>query len=77
MAEAVKRLIITSEVPAEQRRADRVVQLLTGASRRRTQGLFDQQCVRLNNAACAEPWRWLADADVVEVRTTIPSGTRR
>jgi 23S rRNA pseudouridine1911/1915/1917 synthase len=68
MAETVKRLIITSEVPAEQRRADRVVQLLTGASRRRTQGLFDQQCVRLNNGVCSEPWRWLADADVVEVR---------
>jgi 23S rRNA pseudouridine1911/1915/1917 synthase len=68
MAETVKRLIITSEVPAEQRRADRVVQSLTGASRRRTQGLFDQQCVRRNGAVCVEPWRWLDDADVIEVR---------
>ncbi len=68
MADTVKRLIVTSEVPAGQRRADRVVQMLTGASRRRTQGLFDQQCVRLNNAVCAEPWRWLEDADVLEVR---------
>lgn len=68
MAETVKRLIITSEVPAEQRRADRVVQFLTGASRRQTQGLFDQQCVRRNGGVCTEPWRWLDDADVLEVR---------
>lgn len=58
---------ITELVPADQRRLDRVVQRLTGASRRRTQGLFDHHCVELNGAPCHEPWKWLVDGDVVDV----------
>lgn len=58
---------ITDLVPPDQRRLDRVVQRLTGASRRRTQGLFDQHCVELNGALCHEPWKWLVEGDEVVV----------
>ncbi|MFO0870062.1 MAG: RluA family pseudouridine synthase [Pirellulales bacterium] len=58
---------ITSDVVPTDRRADRIVQALTGASRRQTQGLFDQGCVRLNGVPCHEPWRWLDVGDRLDV----------
>lgn len=58
---------ITADIPPELRRVDRVVQTLTDSSRRRTQGLFDNDCVQLNGAVCHEPWRWLSEGDFVEV----------
>lgn len=63
-----KTFAITRDVPSEQRRADRVAQHLTGASRRQTQGLFDHDCVLVNGEICHEPWRWLKDGDSVDIR---------
>lgn len=62
-----KSLTVTTDTPLEQRRADRMVQALTGSSRRRTQGLFDAGCVELNGKPCAEPWLHLNLGDEMAV----------
>jgi 23S rRNA pseudouridine1911/1915/1917 synthase len=67
MTEQILRLTVNDELPEEQRRADRIVQRLTGASRRQTQGLFDNHRVRLNGEVCHEPWRWLTTGATIEV----------
>lgn len=54
--------------PPELRRVDRVVQSLTGASRRQVAGLVDYGCVKLNGQPCASPSARLAVGDRVEVR---------
>lgn len=60
-------LVLTTETPAELWRADRAVQSLTQASRRRTQGLFDHACVQLNGQLCRQPWQPLQPGDRIEV----------
>lgn len=62
-----RHLTIDAQTPTELWRADRAVQHLTGASRRQTNGLFDQACVTLNGQPCAEPWKHLAAGDTVQV----------
>lgn len=67
MTERLLELTVNNDVPSEQRRADRIVQRLTGASRRQTQGMFDNDRVQLNGEVCHEPWRWLTDGERIEV----------
>lgn len=59
--------VVTSDTPLAQRRVDRMVQALTGSSRRQTQGLFDVDCVHCNGQVCHEPWRHLEVGDEVAV----------
>lgn len=54
--------------PAELRRVDRVVQSLTGASRRQVVGLLHGGCVKLNGQPCDAPSARLMEGDRVEVR---------
>lgn len=67
MPTTTHQLIVTAELPAELRRADRAIQSLTQASRRRTQALFDHACVQLNGQPCHEPWRPLVAGDAITV----------
>ena len=67
MALTTKSLQVTTDTPAEMRKADRAVQSLVGASRRDTLGLFHQRCVRLNGRPCQAPWQRLAVGDTIEI----------
>jgi 23S rRNA pseudouridine1911/1915/1917 synthase len=49
-------------------RIDRIVQELTGRSRGGVRGLFDHDCVRLNDEVCTEPGTSLKNGDSVTVR---------
>jgi 23S rRNA pseudouridine1911/1915/1917 synthase len=49
-------------------RIDRVVQELTSRSRASVRGLFDHDCVRLNDEVCTEPGTLLNEGDRVIVR---------
>jgi len=60
-------LTIDAETPIELWRADRAVQHLTHASRRQTNGLFDEGCVSLNGQPCTEPWKHLVLGDCIQV----------
>jgi 23S rRNA pseudouridine1911/1915/1917 synthase len=64
----IRSTTISDDVPAENRKADRAVQSLTGTSRRETVGLFDHHCVWLNGTPCSAPWQRLAVGDTIEVR---------
>lgn len=52
----------------EMRRVDRVVQSLSGVSRRQVVGLLDRGCVTLNGKPCKSPSLKLAVGDKVELR---------
>ena len=54
--------------PPELAKIDRVVQKLTGASRRQVVGILERGCVKLNGAACNAPTVRLKPGDKVEVR---------
>jgi hypothetical protein len=67
-----KSLTVDEQLPAEQRRIDKIARALTGLSVRQGQGLFDAGGVQLNGAVCREPWKWLAPGDRVDVG--LPAG---
>src|SRR5688500_6839653 len=58
---------IDETTPEPQRRIDKIVRALTQLSVRQTQGLFSAGGVQLNGQRCAEPWKWLAPGDRVDV----------
>jgi 23S rRNA pseudouridine1911/1915/1917 synthase len=57
-------------------RIDRVVQELTSRSRAGVRGLFDHDCVRLNDTVCTEPGTFLQPGDRVVVRHDPQMGYR-
>src|SRR5512145_541254 len=61
-------LVIDAASPWLGRRLDQVVQSLCGKSRKEILGLFDQQCVFVNDAISSHPGRLATEGDRVQVK---------
>jgi 23S rRNA pseudouridine1911/1915/1917 synthase len=65
---ATRTLTIDDASPWLGQRLDRVVQSLSGKSRREVFGLFDHRCVLVNDALCSHPGRLAAAGDRILIR---------
>ena len=65
MAITTKNQTVSSE---QEGRIDRVVQMLTGLSRKKVRGLFDHGCISLNGAPCADAAAPVEDGDEVATK---------
>lgn len=63
-----REIMLESDSPHVNARADRCVQTLAGGSRSHVTGLFDHDCVTLNGSIEMDPGRMLAVGDRVSVR---------